>query len=103
MFALLESEVCDGSTKFLDLNLRDGQFSLESVQTSLSYADIVKLNEDELRYVLAEALPQPYAHEVTLDGREFTIGLSCGDGQYMMQVVILDLGRGRLLLFECPR
>ena len=92
LFALLESEVCDGSTKFLDLNLRDGQFSLESVQTSLSYADIVKLNEDELRYVLAEALPQPYAHEVTLTVESLRLACRAVMAEYMMQVVIVTLG-----------
>ncbi|HEY8025614.1 MAG TPA: PfkB family carbohydrate kinase [Burkholderiaceae bacterium] len=37
---------------FLDLNLRDGQFTSAIISDSLGLADIVKLNEDELRLVL---------------------------------------------------
>lgn len=39
--------------KYLDLNLRAMQFSLASIEQSLEYADIVKLNEEELQ-ILAE-------------------------------------------------
>lgn len=37
--------------KFLDLNLRDGQATTETIQTSLHVADIIKLNDGELRSV----------------------------------------------------
>ncbi|MDE2427907.1 MAG: fructokinase [Burkholderiales bacterium] len=43
----------DGMLTYLDLNLRDGQFSDEVILFSLANADIVKLNEDELQYVLS--------------------------------------------------
>ena len=40
------------SLKYLDLNLRDGQVNATIIDDSLCRADIVKLNEDELRYLL---------------------------------------------------
>ncbi|MFZ6774819.1 PfkB family carbohydrate kinase [Undibacterium sp. SXout7W] len=51
-----------GMTTFLDLNLRDGQASDAVILSSLQQADIVKLNEDELQYVLKlskDLLPMP--------------------------------------------
>ena len=39
-------------TTFLDLNLREGQATDAVILSSLQQADIVKLNEDELQYVL---------------------------------------------------
>jgi fructokinase len=40
------------SLKYLDLNLRDGQVTAATIDDSLCRADIVKLNEDELCYLL---------------------------------------------------
>ncbi len=40
------------SLKYLDLNLRDGQVNAATIDDSLCRADIVKLNEDELCYLL---------------------------------------------------
>ena len=41
----------NGAIKFYDLNLREGADSPELVQELLRHADVVKLNEDELRRV----------------------------------------------------
>ena len=49
LHALLREEK---SLKYLDLNLRDGQVNATIIDDSLCRADIVKLNEDELRYLL---------------------------------------------------
>ena len=34
---------------YLDLNLRDGQYTLKEINTSLVHADILKVNEDEMQ------------------------------------------------------
>ena len=49
LHALLREEK---SLKYLDLNLRDGQVNAATIDDSLCRADIVKLNEDELGYLL---------------------------------------------------
>ena len=40
-----------GATRFLDLNLRDGQVDERTIADALHAADIAKLNEDELQYL----------------------------------------------------
>lgn len=92
LLALLESELCEGSTKFLDLNLREAQFTLETVQLSLSYADIVKLNEDELVYVLTHALPEAYQESIELEPGSLTKACRAVMAEYMMQAMIVTLG-----------
>ena len=47
--ALLKEEK---TLKYLDLNLRNGQVNAATIDDSLCRADIVKLNEDELGYLL---------------------------------------------------
>lgn len=49
LHALLREEK---TLKYLDLNLRDGQVNATTIDDSLCRADIVKLNEDELCYLL---------------------------------------------------
>lgn len=92
LLALLESELCEGSTKFLDLNLRDAQYTLETVQLSLSYADIVKLNEDELVYVLNHALPEIYSESIEKEPSSLTNACRAVMAEYMMQAMIVTLG-----------
>lgn len=53
------------ASHFVDLNLRQGQFSWATVARTLAAADTAKLNEDELRelmqaFDLAEAAAQPW-------------------------------------------
>lgn len=50
LFKLLE----DASLKVFDMNLRPPHFSKEIIETLLYRADILKINEDELRYLEAE-------------------------------------------------
>ena len=38
--------------KYLDLNLRDGQYTPETISSSLLHADILKINEDELQILI---------------------------------------------------
>jgi len=52
-------------TNYLDLNLRDGQYTEKEIVTSLFYADILKVNEDELQ-VLTEKF-NPAAGMVNCD------------------------------------
>lgn len=51
LHALLKEEK---TLKYLDLNLRDGQVNAATIDDSLCRADIVKLNEDELSYLLEQ-------------------------------------------------
>lgn len=54
-----------GAPRYLDLNLRAGQVSPERALASMREADFLKLNDEELQWVLARALPgsQPWAPE----------------------------------------
>ncbi|MBB3119865.1 PfkB family carbohydrate kinase [Pseudoduganella violacea] len=48
------------ATRFLDLNLREGQFAARTIDESLQLADIVKVNEEELDHLFkcyAPSLP----------------------------------------------
>jgi len=51
--ALIELLEASPATRYLDLNLREGQYTERSVYESLRHADIVKVNEDELAALLA--------------------------------------------------
>ena len=53
LFALLGAAT---ATRFLDLNLRTGQCGADCIDRSLSAADIVKVNEDELQILFAQFL-----------------------------------------------
>jgi fructokinase len=55
LIALLEASQ---ATRYLDLNLRQGQYTERSVFESLRHADILKVNEDELAALLAWYVPQ---------------------------------------------
>ncbi len=46
--ALLAVQKAAGALRYLDLNLRDGQYTERTVFESLTQADILKVNEDEL-------------------------------------------------------
>jgi len=55
--ALLELLEASQATRYLDLNLREGQYTERSVYESLRHADILKVNEDELAALLAWYAP----------------------------------------------
>lgn len=56
--------------RYLDLNLRDGQVLASTIDASLRLADIVKLNEDELLFLLAQ-----YAGDLGSQGASATLDL----------------------------
>jgi len=47
-------EEARGALKFLDINLRKGCYTRETVESSLERADVLKLNEDEIRWLRSE-------------------------------------------------
>jgi fructokinase len=49
------------ATRFLDLNLRDGQVREQCILESLRVADIVKVNDDELETLFAAYVPEEAA------------------------------------------
>lgn len=55
--ALVELLQACPATRYLDLNLRQGQYTERSVYESLRHADILKVNEDELAALLAWYAP----------------------------------------------
>ena len=55
--ALIELLEASQATRYLDLNLREGQYTERSVYESLRHADILKVNEDELAALLAWYAP----------------------------------------------
>ena len=56
LHALLDAS---GATRFLDLNLREGQFDERCVFHSMHAADVVKVNEDELQHLFGWYLEIP--------------------------------------------
>lgn len=92
LFSLLEAEITEGASKFLDLNLRDGQASLETIIGSLNYCDMVKLNEDELRYVIEHACPAAATMAVGNDVAGLRLACEAVMAEYYMQAIIVTLG-----------
>jgi fructokinase len=92
LIALLEAEFTEGATKFLDLNLRDGQFSLDTVISSLNYCDILKLNEDELQFVIQHACPETVDLELTINEQSLRRACEVVMAEYYMQAIIITLG-----------
>lgn len=90
--ALLEADITEGASKFLDLNLRDGQASLETIISSLNYCDMVKLNEDELHYVIQHACPAAAGMEIKEDEAGLRAACEAVMAEYYMQAIILTLG-----------
>ncbi|SFV06644.1 PfkB family carbohydrate kinase [Pseudoduganella namucuonensis] len=83
----------DGATtrRYLDLNLRDGQFSERVVFDSLSQADILKVNEEELAQLLdwySHTCP-PLDDMASLDVR-----MACAEliANFTLQGIIVTLG-----------
>ena len=91
LFSLLESDATEGATKFLDLNLRDGQASIETISASLNYADIVKLNEDELQFVIQHCCA---AADLQLQHDPESLRTACQIlmAEFYMQAIIVTLG-----------
>lgn len=79
--------------KYLDLNLRDGQFLDSTIADSLGCADIVKLNEDELLYVLAmQHGGRVSTLDLQADRVSWTPVIKSLMQQYALQAIIVTLG-----------
>lgn len=93
LFVLLESDLTEGATKFLDLNLHDEQVSAASVTEALNYADIVKLNEQAFRFILAHCCQSVSAlqSELSMDAAGLQAACEGLMGQFFMQAIIVNL------------
>ncbi len=100
LISILESDLTEGASKFLDLNLRDGQASLETIRASLNYCDMVKLNEDELQLVMQHCCPA-FANAVLTSNAEGLLA-ACGAlmSEFYMQAVIVTLGPRGYFYFD---
>lgn len=90
--------------KYLDLNLRDGQFDLPSLRASLTYADILKVNEDELHMLFNSFAPsavdvQVDLHDSTL-GERYRLAVAGLMQQFVLQAVIVTLGERGYAYFD---
>lgn len=92
LIGLLEADMTEGASKFLDLNLRDGQASVDTIIRSLNYCDMVKLNEDELQYVIQHACPAAAGMDVTQDAAGLRLACEAVMAEYYMQAIIVTLG-----------
>lgn len=92
LMALLEADITEGASKFLDLNLRDGQASLETIISSLNYCDMVKLNEDELAYVIQHACPAVAGTAIKYDEVGLRLACEAVMAEFYMQAIIVTLG-----------
>lgn len=101
LHALLEGSF---ATKYLDLNLRDGQYTRETISASLEYADIVKVNEDELQTLLQEYMPRFGAVPVDLNDNalreQLVAALSELIDLFSLRAVIVTLGERGYAYFD---
>jgi len=58
------------STNYLDLNLREGQFTFNEIFASLFHADILKVNEDELQLLIRKYRPEAVQLNCDLTGQQ---------------------------------
>lgn len=99
LITILESDLTEGASKFLDLNLRDGQATVETISSSLNYCDMVKLNEDELQFVIQHCCPA--ASDLKIEHEPVSLRQACEAlmAEFYMQAVIVTLGeKGYLYL-----
>jgi len=88
---------------YLDLNLRDGQYSFDTIATSLLHADILKVNEDELQLLLQTYRPGAARLSVSLTDQNtvdaFFAALKYLQLLFKLSAVIVTLGaRGYMYL-----
>jgi fructokinase len=102
LLSLLESDLTEGATKFLDLNLGDERMSVDTLTEALNYADIVKLNERALEFVIANCCQQTSLSMPELS--ENNTGLQCACEllmrQFFMQAVIVTLDEKGYFYFD---
>jgi fructokinase len=102
LLSLLESDLTEGATKFLDLNLGDERMSADTLTEALNYADIVKLNERELGFVIANCCQQisPSMHELSGDLTGLQSACELLMGQFFMQAIIVTLDEKGYFYFD---
>ncbi|PXX37876.1 PfkB family carbohydrate kinase [Undibacterium pigrum] len=88
--------------KYLDLNLRAMQYSLATIEQSLQFADILKVNEEELQILAEIYLDKPKAeNEAALDDRDIQTHATALIALFKLQAIITTLGeRGYAYLDE---
>jgi fructokinase len=86
--ALLSST---NATRYLDLNLREGQFDERVVSDALHAADIVKLNEDELQAMFGWYF-QLGPHDAPMDADETRSACAALLQMFGLQALIVTLG-----------
>lgn len=88
--------------KYLDLNLRDMQYNLTTIEQSLQFADILKVNEDELQRLAEIYLDKPKVeNETALDDADIQAYATALIGLFKLQAIITTLGeRGYAYLDE---
>jgi len=102
LLSLLESDLTEGATKFLDLNLGDERMSADALTEALNYADIVKLNARALGFVLANccqhtSLSMP---ELSMDITGLQSACELLMEQFFMQAIIVTLGERGYFYFD---
>ncbi len=102
LLSLLESDLTEGATKFFDLHLRDESVNAASVTEALNYADIVKLNERALRFVIANCCQQTSSSKSELSMDIAGLQSACESlmGQFFMQAIIVTLGENGYFYFD---
>ena len=78
---------------YLDLNLREGQFTLENIYTALNHTDILKVNEDELQLLLSEFVEAPesdFAVPLHIDRAKSAVSQLIK--RFDLQAVVITLG-----------
>ena len=88
--------------KYLDLNLRAMQYSLTTIEQSLQFADILKVNEEELQILAEIYLDKPKAEsEAALDDADIQAHATALIKLFKLQAIITTLGeRGYAYLDE---
>lgn len=101
LLSLLESDLTEGATKFLDLNLGDERMSADALTEALNYADIVKLNERALGFVLANCCQKTSSMpELSMDITGLQSACELLMGQFFMQAIIVTLGEKGYFYFD---
>ena len=86
------------ATRFLDLNLRQGQFDERCVFQSMHAADIVKVNEEELQQLFGWYLELP-ASAPAMAGEAVRAACAALVGQFTLDGLIVTLGHRGAVYF----
>ncbi|MFZ6775979.1 PfkB family carbohydrate kinase [Undibacterium sp. Ji83W] len=90
LYALLKETK---AIKYLDLNLRAMQYSLTTIEQSLQFADILKVNEEELQILAEIYLSKPkQVSECALDDADIQVYATALIQLFKLQAIITTLG-----------